>query len=308
MLPYIAAPGKIGSLSGWSTGLGYFGGLVATVIALFVLPDLLGLDEATGETARIAGPLAAAWYAVFILPAFLFVPPPPPSAHVERPLAVLWDTLKQLPRNRTMLLFLIGRMLLGDGANAAGAFGPVLARGLFGWTTIEVGIFGLMLAFLAGVSCWLSGRLDDRFGSKRTLLGFTALLAFAVCGFGVIEPDRLFFSIPVTPPTPGDGVMFSTASERLFIAFGVLIAISFGPTGSILRTWMARLSPPGEEGRWFGLFGLSGRATSFAAPMLIGVLTAAVGDQRVMVPVVLGFLLVAALILVWVRPDREDPA
>jgi hypothetical protein len=45
----------------------------------------------------------------------------------------------------------------------------------------------------------------------------------------VIEPDRLFFSIPVTPPTPGDGVMFSTASERLFIAFGVLIAISFGP-------------------------------------------------------------------------------
>ena len=89
-------------------------------------------------------------------------------------------------------------MLLGDGANAAGAFGPVLARGLFGWTTMEVGIFGLMLAFLAGVSCWVSGRFDDRFGSKRTLLGFTALLAFAVCGFGVIEPDRLFFSIPVT--------------------------------------------------------------------------------------------------------------
>jgi UMF1 family MFS transporter len=305
MLPYIAAPGRIGALSGWSTGLGYFGGLLATVAALFVLPGLLGLDDASGETARIAGPLSAAWYAVFILPAFLFVPPPPPSARVERPLAVLWSTLKALPRNRTMLLFLVGRMLLGDGANAAGAFGPVLARGLFGWSTMEVGVFGLMLAFLAGVSCWVSGRLDDRWGSKRTLLGFTALLALAVCGFGLIEADRLFFLIPVTPPTPGDGVMFSTVSERLFLACGVLIAISFGPTGSVLRTWMARLTPPGEEGRWFGLFGLSGRATAFAAPALIGALTAMVGDQRVMVPVVLAFLLVAALVLVRVPAERD---
>ena len=305
MLPYVAAPGRLGELSGWSTGLGYFGGLIATVIALFALPPLLGLDEATGETARIVGPLSAVWYAVFILPAFLFVPPPPPAAHVERPLAVLWATIRSLPKNRTMLFFLIGRMLLGDGANAAGAFGPVLARGLFGWSTIEVGIFGLLLAFLAGASCWVSGRLDDRFGSKRTLLAVTALLAVAVCGFGLIQADRIFFVIPVTRPTPGDGVMFSTVSERLFIGCGVLIAISFGPTGSVLRTWMARLAPPGEEGRWFGLFGLSGRATAFAAPALIASLTAALGDQRVVVPVVLVFLAAAAVFLVRVPAARD---
>lgn len=306
MLPYVAQPGKLGSLSGWSTGLGYFGGLVAVMVALGLAP-LLGLSEERGETARIAGPLAGAWYLLFVAPVFLFTPRPPPAAPdaAGRPLHVLWTTLKGLPANRTMLFFLLGRMLLSDGANAAGAFGPVLARGLFGWTTIEVAVFGLLLALLAGVSCWLSGRLDDRIGSKKSLLIFTAILALAVCGFGVIEADRLFFSIPVTPPVPGDGVWFSTASERLFIAFGVLIGISFGPTGSVLRTWMARLAPPGEEGRWFGLFGLSGRATSFVAPALISALTAAVGDQRVVVPVVLGFLAAGAAFLLLTPGERR---
>ena len=306
MLPYVAQPGKVGSLSGWSTGLGYFGGLVAVLVALALAP-LLGLSEAEGETARVAGPLAGLWYLVFVLPVFVFVPRPPPADRdaAGRPLHVLWTTLKSLPRNRTMLFFLLGRMLLSDGANAAGAFGPVLARGLFGWTTLEVAVFGLLLALLAGVSCWLSGRLDDRIGSKRSLLIFTAILAVAVCGFGLIEADRLFFTIPVAPPVPGDGLWFSTAGERLFIAFGVLIGISFGPTGSVLRTWMARLAPPGEEGRWFGLFGLSGRATAFLAPALIGALTQATGDQRVVVPVVLAFLALGAVFLVLTPAERE---
>lgn len=306
MLPYVAQPGKVGDLSGWSTGLGYIGGLVAVLVALALAP-LLGLSEARGETARVAGPLSGLWYLLFVAPVFLWVPRPPagdPDA-AGRPLHVLWTTIKTLPGNRTMLFFLLGRMLLSDGANAAGAFGPVLARGLFGWTTLEVSVFGLMLALLAGVSSWLAGRLDDRIGSKRSLLLFTVILAVAVCGFGLIEADRLFFVLPVDPPVPGDGVWFSTASERLFIAFGVLIGISFGPTGAILRTWMARLAPPGEEGRWFGLFGLSGRATSFVAPALISVLTRATDDQRVVVPVVLAFLAAGGAFLLLTPPERR---
>jgi UMF1 family MFS transporter len=127
-----------------------------------------------------------------------------------------------------------------------------------------------------------------------------------VCGFGVIEADRLFTaSYRSRRRRRTTAVMFSTVSERMFIGCGVLIAISFGPTGSVLRTWMARLAPEGEEGRWFGLFGLSGRATAFAAPALIASLTAALGDQRVVVPVVLVFLAAAAVFLVRVPAARD---
>lgn len=303
MLPYVAQPGRMGRLSGWATGLGYFAGLVSVALALFVLPDLLGLDEARGESARIVGPLAAIWYLVFVIPLLLFVPPPPPMARLEgTPLSELWTTLRGLPRNRMMLTFLIGRMLVGEGTNAAGLFGPILAKGLFGWSVTETGVFGLVLALVAGLSSWASGHLDDRFGSKRTVLAFAALLSIAVIGFAAIEADRLF-GIAVAPATPGDG-MFASAAERAFFACGVVIGIAFGPIGAVLRTWMARLAPPGEEGRWFGLFALSGRASSFFVPTLIGALTAATGDQRVLVPVVLTFLLTGAAFLL-ATPGRR---
>ena len=303
MLPYVAEPGRMGRLSGWSTGLGYFAGLVSVALALFVLPDLLGLDEAQGESARIVGPLAALWYLVFIIPLLLFVPKPPPLVRLEgTAFTELWATLRGLPRNRIMLTFLLGRMLVGEGTNAAGLFGPVLAKGLFGWSVTETGVFGLILALVAGLSSWAAGHLDDRFGSKRTVLVFTAVLALAVVGFAGIEADRVF-GISVAPATPGDG-LFASTGERAFFACGVLIGIAFGPIGAVLRTWMARLAPVGEEGRWFGLFALSGRASSFFVPTLIGVLTAATGEQRVLVPVVLTFLLAGAAFL-FVTPGNR---
>jgi UMF1 family MFS transporter len=274
---------------------------------LFILPRLLGLDEARGESARIVGPLAAVWYLVFIVPLFLFVPKPPPLARLEgSPLSELWTTLKGLPRNRMMLTFLLGRMLVGEGTNAAGLFGPVLAKGLFGWSVTETGVFGLVLALVAGVSSWAAGELDDRLGSKRTVLMFAALLATAVVGFALIEPDRLF-GVAVAPAAPGDG-LFASPAERAFIACGILIGVAFGPIGAVLRTWMARLAPPGEEGRWFGLFALSGRASSFFVPTLIGVLTAITNDQRVLIPVVLAFLLAGAAFLVVTPGNRPKPA
>lgn len=303
MLPYVAEPGRMGRLSGWSTGLGYFAGLVSVALALFILPDLLGLDEALGESARVVGPLAALWYLLFIVPLLLFVPRPPPIGRLEGgPLSELWATLRGLPRNRMMLTFLIGRMLVGEGTNAAGLFGPVLAKGLFGWSVTETGMFGLVLALVAGVSAWAAGELDDRLGSRRTVLMYAGLLALAVVGFALIEADRLF-GVAVPPSTPGDG-LFASPAERAFIACGVVIGIAFGPIGAVLRTWMARLAPVGEEGRWFGLFALSGRASSFFVPTLIGVLTAATGDQRVLVPVVLVFLLTGTAFLLLTPGNR----
>ena len=204
-----------------------------------------------------------------------------------------------------MSAFLVGRMLLADGANAAGAFGPVIAAGLFGWTSTEVGAFGIILATVAGISVFFAGRLDDRIGSKRTVLIFTLLLMIGIGGIGMIGAERLFFSIPVEGPRPGDG-LFASTPERLYLLCGVLIGAAFGPIGAAPRTWMARLSPPGEEGRWFGLFGLAGRATAFAAPALIAVLTGAVGDQRIAVPVVIAFLSAGAVFLLGTPGERDQ--
>lgn len=90
MMPDLVPPEKLGRLSGIGWATGYAGGLVSLVIAigllaadpetgrtLFGLVPLFGLDPATFAGDRASGPLTAIWYAVFVLPLFLFTPDTP---------------------------------------------------------------------------------------------------------------------------------------------------------------------------------------------------------------------------------------
>src|SRR5690606_672779 len=87
MLPRLVPADEIGRVSNYAWGLGYTGGLVVLFSVLLLLagnPEtgktlagitpLFGLDPALGEDARITGPCAALWYAVFIIPMFIFTP------------------------------------------------------------------------------------------------------------------------------------------------------------------------------------------------------------------------------------------
>jgi len=143
--------------------------------------------------------------------------------------------------------------------------------------------------------------MDDRFSPKRTAVAAIVVLVLGVAGVGVLTRDSLLFFIPLPPLTPGDGFLASPA-EKIFMVLGLVIGAAAGPLQASLRSWMAELAPPEEEGRWFGLFALSNKATAFAAPLVIGVLTAATREQRIAIPVIVVFLIAGALIL------RRTPA
>ena len=58
---------------------------------------------------------------------------------------------------------------------------------------------------------------------------------------------------------------------------------------------------------FFGLFALSGKATSFLAPLAIGVTTGLFNDQRSGMLVILFFLALGFLLLLPVREERAEP-
>jgi UMF1 family MFS transporter len=299
LLPVVAKPGQIGRLSGTAWALAYVGALIALFIVLFCfsLPKvpLLGLSKALHEPDRIVGPLVAVWFLAFAWPLMLTAPRPSEGAG-EKPLAELWATIRSLPQRPHMLCFLIGRMLLGDGISSFIAFGGVLAAGLFGWTTTQLGLYAILLSVAAGIGTFIGGRVDQRIGSKATVLIATGVILFGAVGVGMVGRDTIFFLIPVAPASP-QGALFASTPERLFLVFSLFVGLTFGPAQSSLRAWMAELAPAGETGRWFGLYALSGKATAFLAPLVIGIGTRLSGDQRIAVAVSAAFMALGALVL-----------
>jgi len=284
LLPGVAPASHIGRVSGWGWGLGYAGGIACLGLMLlaFVLPatPLLGLDRASAEHVRIAGPLTAIWLLIFAVPLFLFVREPPADrttslpAAIRRGLGNLILTLRLLLRDHRMLAwFLFANMIWSNGLTTLFAFGAIYAAGSFGMTTEEVLIFGIALNVTAGLGAFGFAWIDDRFGSKRTIaVGLIALTALSA-GLLVVTSKPLFWG--------------------LALALGPFL----GPVQAAGRTMCARLAPSEHRAQVFGLFALSGRATAFLGPMALGIVVSITQSQRLGMATILPFLMAGLVVL-----------
>jgi MFS transporter, UMF1 family len=304
MLPDLSSPAQLGRLSGFGWGLGYIGGLIS-LIAIIAMP---GIKDIPGQ---LAGPLAAFWFLMFAPPFFLFTPDRPATGlragqAIRQGFAQLRETVRQSRHHVQIWRFLIAHMIYADGLAALFAFGGIYGAGLFGWEMFALGLFGIILIVFGAVGAFAGGWADDRFGSRRTVLVSVAGLMLALLGALSIQRDSILFGLPVSPPQPG-GAAFHSTPELAYLVCGVLMGIFSGPAQSASRSLLARLAPREMIGEFYGLFAMSGKATSFLAPLLIGLTTAALASQRAGMLVVLVFL-GGGIALLWrvrVAADRN---
>jgi UMF1 family MFS transporter len=315
MMSRLVSNKDIGKVSNIAWGLGYLGGMIVLIFVVAVLaasPETgrtiagiaPGIDIASGEDARLTGPIAAIWYLVFVLPMFMFTPDSgpgeKPASAVRAGLADLKDTVKEVRRHPGIFRFLLARMVYQDGVNALLALGAPFAAGMFAWQTTEMGLYGIMLNVVAIFGCIVAGSLDTRYGSKRIVMICVVLLLIATLGIISTGPGFTLFGL-VQLPTTDSGGLFGTAAELAYIGYGLLIGIAFGPVQASSRSYMARSVPPSETGRYFGIYALAGRATSFLAPFLVATITAWSGSSRLGMAMIVPFFLVGGYIL-WRTP------
>lgn len=79
-------------------------------------------------------------------------------------------TLKNLPQERNLFLFLIARIIYMDGLNTIFALGGIYAAGTFNLTVNDIVIFGIVMNITAGLGAALFAWLDDWIGSKKLFL------------------------------------------------------------------------------------------------------------------------------------------
>ncbi len=200
--------------------------------------------------------------------------------------------------------FLIARMIYQDGVNALLSLGGVFAAAMFGWSITEIGIFGIILNVVAIFGCLAASRLDTKLGSKVVVMVALVFLTIATLGIVSTGPGYTLFGALMLPGADSGG-LFGTPAEKAYIVFGLLIGLAFGPVQASSRSYLARSVTPEEAGRYFGIYALAGRATSFTAPFLVATVTAASGSPRFGMAMILLFLL-GGMAVLWPTPYPAD--
>ncbi|MEM6375500.1 MAG: MFS transporter [Pseudomonadota bacterium] len=285
-LPSLGSEDKTGAISGMGFAFGYLGGLFSLAIMLVFFMTLeggrtvagfrpaLGLDPALSEDQLSVGPFVALWFALFMVPYFLWVcdiSPPATRLRATRALAHLTSMLKALPQRPSLFAFLGSSMLYRDALNGLYAFGGTYAVLVLDWSTTQVGIFGIISVVAAAGFSWIGGRIDQALGPKPVILG--AIWGLITVCVLIVGMDRT--QILGVPLAAG-----SSVPDRIFVACGILIGGLGGTLQATSRTLMVRHTDPAAATAGFALYGLSGRATAFLAPALIGLVTAWSGDAR----------------------------
>ncbi len=309
MLPELGPRDQIGRISGSGWAWGYVGGMLSLVVMLLFLaendegltflgiPPAFGLDPAAREGTRSVGPFTALWYAVFMVPFFLWVKESPrkygpPS--MRRGLSDLRGTLRSLPSNRSLSAYLASSMLYRDALNGMYTFGGLYAFGVLGWSIVDIGVFGIVAAISGAIFSWIGGHADSAFGPKPVIVACILVLTLTAI-FVVLTTRESILGIAIS-----EG---SSLPDISFYFCGAAIGAAGGAVQAASRTMLVRQADASRMTEAFGLYALAGKATSFLAPASIAVVTDLTHSQRAgIAPLILLFLLGLGLLL-WVRSD-----
>lgn len=314
LLPDLGTEEEIGRISGGATAFGYWGGVLSlfAVLLFFAendsgktligLSPAFGLDPETREGTRSVGPFIAIWFAVFMIPFFLWNRDDPAAR--ARPsfgqvMRNLWASIRGLSTQRSYASFLLSSMFYRDALTALYSYGGIYAKLVLGWEIIQIGVFGIVAAIAAAVLSWVGGIADQRMGPKPVITFCVWALIF-VCSIIVGMSREHLFGIPLA-----EG---SALPDIIFYICGAIIGGAGGALYSASRTLMVRHADPERPAEAFGLFALTGKATAFLAPALITVFTIwTQSNQLGFLPVI--FLFVLGLFLLrWVQPDGARAA
>ena len=313
ILPSLGDRQDVGKISGNGAALGYAGGLLSLFIMLFFFFDEGGktfglglepgfgwLDAQSREGTRAVGPLIAIWFAIFMLPFFLWVregKTPDRLGGLRRSFADLRHTLKNMVKRPSLFAFMGAQMFYRDALNGLYAFGGVYAVLVLGWGQTQIGVFGILGVLSAAIVTKTSGKYDQKLGPLPVIyFHIYVLIIVSLCIIGMSRDS--FFGLALQED--------SALPDIMFYICGAAIGGSGGGIYAASRSMMVRHTNPDRPTEAFGLFALAGKATAFLAPLLIGLFTYWLNDARLGFAPVVGLFILGMLLLRWVHPNGDQ--
>jgi len=243
--------------------LGYLGGGLLFMVNLLMVsqPERFGLSG-KGQAVDFAFIMTAAWWAIFTIPALLWIHETPAVPAVggggsvlTRGFKQLAETFREIKQLKQVVLYLAAYMLYIDAVNTV--IKMAVDYGLsIGLQDKDLMTALLLTQFIGFPAAILFGRLGERWGAKAGIT-LAILVYMGICGFA-----------------------YRMTTSREFFVMALVVGLVQGGIQSLSRSYFARLIPAERSGEFFGFYNMLGKFAAVIGPTLMGVTAKLTGNSR----------------------------
>ncbi|GLB34242.1 putative vacuolar effluxer [Lyophyllum shimeji] len=278
---------RISNISTTHSNIGY---IVTLCLNLSILLPLAKDPKANNYTLvliNVYWVVTGIWWFIFQQPR-----PGPPVPKGENYLTIgwkqIWKAAKEYKKLPYTFIYLFAFFLLADGLNTTGTLVAICQNDKFSFSFLQNTYLGLAQAIT----------------STMATLGF-----WYIQKYWKISTKKMFVvTNVVTILIPLWGMIgiwthkFGFHNVWEFWAYNVVFGLFQAPYYAFSQTMMAELTPPGFDNMFFGLFGLSNRASSMIGPNVIQAIIDRSGDNWMGFPFLFALCTCASLVI-WFAVD-----
>ncbi|MBI4683571.1 MAG: MFS transporter [Nitrospirae bacterium] len=277
-LPDIAEKKYQGRVSAWGYGIGYLGSILSLLFAIPLVKR--GYFDLTWI-------MVAGFFAVFSIPAFLFLPKDTRGNSglihsASKGLKYTWNTFKDIWSKKDTRRFLISYLIYEDGVNTVIVFSSIFAATTIGFHTQELIMLYLIVQTTALLGAFVMARPIDSWGPKKVVT-MSLFLWSAVTIIAYLVQTKLQFWI---------------------VAF--IAGLGLGTVQAASRAFFTQFVPIGHESEYFGAYSMAGKSSAIFGPLLFGCVSSYFGSQRYAILSVALFFLLGLISLQFVKGGEPN--
>ncbi len=272
-LPRIAPEDHQGRVSSWGFSVGYAGSIFSLLAALpLVKAGHYGLAWIT----------TAGFFALFSLPAFLFLPADARGDVTAVQAGTMgavqaWKTIRDLWRRAEPRKFLTAYLLYEDGVNTVIVFSSIFAATTLHFGTGElVGLY-ITVQVTALIGAFALAKPTDTWGPKKVVMLSLILWVLAAV------------------------IAYFVRTKLQFWAVACIAGLGLGTVQAGTRAFYAQFVPSGSEAEYFGVYSLVGKSSAIMGPLIFGFVSSTFGSQRPAILSITAFFITGLVLLGRVR-------
>lgn len=267
-----------GRVSAWGFAVGYAGSIISLLLAMLLVKK----GYFSGVWLIVAG-----FFAVFSVPAFLYLPPDNRSSLKVRHAAAegfryAWSTFRKIWSGKESRRFLIAYLVYEDGVNTVIVFSSIFAATTLGFKAVElVGLY-LIVQVTALLGAFMMARPIDYWGPRKVVS--LSLFLWAIVSI----------------------FAYFVQTKAHFLLIASIAGLALGVVQAATRAFFAQFVPQGCESEYFGVYALVGKSSAVIGPLLFGYISSTFGSQRPAILSVVLFFLAGLIIIRFVKGGEPN--